>query len=901
MRTDLFSYAVWCAALLAPTLSFLDAKAEDAPEPYLVFRKTGRILLDVGEAGSFDSTQAKYPCILRVGGEWWMWYNGRTDDRFTGSIGLAVSLDGIAWTKQNGGEPVFRHGPQGSFDATKVDHPAVLRFGGKFHMWYTAGDRRSAYTIGYAVSQDGIRWTRGNDATPVFGPGAKGRFDDKAVLHPAVVRDESGLLHLWYNGVGPQKSFRVGHATSEDGIHWTRQNDGEPVLKPSIVGSFDEGYVYNVFVNRSAGQFHMWYSAWTANDRRTGPDHNAVTHAVSSDGNVWKKDATPTITNGPEGSVDAYASFACCVVPRGDETWMYYSAGSDRTDGPYRVSLAVAKSAVAPQAAAPARGLFRRQYHRGDLSYCNSPVCVDFDNNGRRELLFASRKTKQLQMLNAADGAVGWSKTIEGDQQSLSAHDLDRDGDFEILYSVSNPGRLYVLDHLGHVLKQWDSGDSKLGNSVVVLDAEGDGRWDGFFGTRKRELIRLDMETLTPTKRRSGWSQCGCQTSAMDVDRDGRWDLFAGSGDDLQGRKGVLHRYDPVSLESAWTYRTDDNASSADAVLADIDRDGQVEIVKSVDNYAGDDAHDAVYAFETDGTLLWRTPGLSGEDSPNVADLDGDGEVEIVGMTFGCEVYCLDAQGRVRWRRDLRPELSDAQAHAYLTPILCDVNGDADLEILALTNGGFFDETGRTVREQVAAPGIVFALSAGGEILDQFAVDGPRYWGQAFVCNIDADPFLELIVSGSGGLDVIETAGFGPYSEHFQRRRNYQRLNVVPWAYEDSYFIHRGTKHHVVNATDNVVLAKRDGRFASSGSFTTELLALPPGGSFDRIRYDARAPEGTSIHVNVINQSGERILEHLSSNAKLHVGEPIRLEFVLSTTAHDTSPILDSYSLSFRR
>ena len=211
----------------------------------------------------------------------------------------------------------------------------------------------------------------------------------------------------------------------------------------------------------------------------------------------------------------------------------------------------------------------------------------------------------------------------------------------------------------------------------------------------------------------------------MDVDRDGRWDPFAGSGDDSTD-KGVLHRYDPITLKTVWSFDTNDNASSADAVLVDIDGDGQMEIIKSVDNYSGDDTHDAVYAFETDGTLLWKRAGLAGEDSPNAVDLDGDGEVEIIGMTFGCEVYCLNAQEHIKWRKDLRPELSDGDAHAYLAPIISDVNGDRHLEILAITNGGYFDTTGKLGQSRsrkidpTPAPGVVFALSATGEVLDRF-------------------------------------------------------------------------------------------------------------------------------------------------------------------------------------
>ncbi|QDT95946.1 FG-GAP-like repeat-containing protein [Gimesia aquarii] len=542
---------------------------------------------------------------------------------------------------------------------------------------------------------------------------------------------------------------------------------------------------------------------------------------------------------------------------------------------------------------------FQLEYIKPDLSFCNAQICVDFDNDGQREILFASRKTKKLQMLNASNGSVIWSKKLAGSQQSISAYDLDGDGKIEILYTVSSPGRLYVLDHTGNVLRKWDSSDFKLGNSAVIVDADGDGQLDGLFGSRSKYLLRLNMADLKLSERRAGWVQCGCHTTAMDVDRDGRWDFFAGSGDDSRGKKGVLHRIDPITLKSLWSYKTNDNASSADPVLVDIDDDGSVEIIKSVDNYARDDAHDAIYAFETDGTLLWKVPDLSGEDSPNVADLDGDGEVEIVGMTFQNEVYCLDAKGRIKWRRNLRPELKHQNSHAYLTPILCDINGDQKMEILALTNGKYFDNTHIFSNKETRANGIVYALSAEGEILDRFDVGGPRYWGDAYVCNLDDDPFLELVITGSGGLDVIETQGFGANTEHFQRRRNYQRLNVVPWAYEDSYFIYRGTKEAVVNLTDNLVLNKQDGKYRSTGKFTTELLTLHPNGRFNKLNYAIRTPNQTSIEVNILNETGKTIRSHVLSGSQLKIDEPVRLEFIFSTTNQSHTPILDSYSLSF--
>jgi len=309
------------------------------------FEKTHRVMLELGGQGAFDQTQAKYPCVLRVGDQWWMWYNGRSADSFTGQIGLAKSNDGLQWTKANDGQPVFRHGPPNSFDSTKVDHPAVIHFDGKFHMWYTAGDA-THYKIGYATSTNGVAWKRENGASPVLGPGEPGKFDDQVVLHPAVLRGEEGTLHMWYNGVGPQESFRVGYATSRDGIHWRRQNDGDPVLTPGEVDGRMEQYVFNVMVLLEHSTFHMWYSSmFEEKYGQFAPKSSGIVYAQSKDGVHWTKDAQPVFYTGPRGSLDEYGAFACYVVRRKDALWMYYSCSHlvETNSDPrrFRTSLAI--------------------------------------------------------------------------------------------------------------------------------------------------------------------------------------------------------------------------------------------------------------------------------------------------------------------------------------------------------------------------------------------------------------------------------------------------------------------------------------------------------------------------------------------------------------------------------
>ncbi len=537
--------------------------------------------------------------------------------------------------------------------------------------------------------------------------------------------------------------------------------------------------------------------------------------------------------------------------------------------------------------------LFRYQYGFADPKFCSSEVCADLDNDGTREIVLGSH-SRMLRLLNAADGTVHWSLASPNAGESTSAYDLDADGRFEILYTTAYPqGTLQVIDHTGAILRSFVSDDRKLGNSPVILDGDGDGALDAYFGSRHLYLYRLLTDTMTVAVQRDNWSQCGAHTSAMDVDEDGTWELFAGSGDDNVNppKKGMMHCFDPVTLKSVWSHDTDDNASSADAVLADIDGDGTVEILKSVDNYHKDDAHDALYAFTTDGQLLWKVPGIREEDSPNAADLDGDGTVEVVGMTFGSEVYCLDSTGEFKWRKDLRPEHGDA-AWAYMTPVLCDVDGDAELEILAVTNGGWDDP----------APAVLFALSATGTVLDSFSVVNVTYAGSVYVCNVDDDPFMEVVVSGRGGMDVVETKGYGPNTEHVTRRRSYQRNNVVKWAYEDEYFIYRGEKDDVVNRTDDLVLAREGEAYKESGRWTSEFFTLPGEAFvFDRIHFEADQPEGTRVQLNIADEDGDLFLSGVSSGQRLDLQQPLRLEFVLETEHAEKTPRLDSYSLTFDR
>ena len=138
-------------------------------------------------------------------------------------------------------------------------------------------------------------------------------------------------------------------------------------------------------------------------------------------------------------------------------------------------------------------------------------------------------------------------------------------------------------------------------------------------------------------------------------------------------------------------------------------------------------------------------------------------------------------------------------------------------------------------------------------------------------------------------------------TEHFQRRRSYQRLNVIPWAYEDSYFIYRGDRDGVTTGTDNLMLFRGDNGYRGSGKFTTELLTLGADCFFDRLDWEGRTPAGTAIRVRILDGKGKEIAADVESGRKLHIKKNVRIEFTLSTSDKAATPTLDSYRLSFAR
>ncbi len=216
--------------------------------------------------------------------------------------------------------PILPLGSPGIWDDTEAAYADVIFYGGEYHLWYTGAPTENIYRIGYASSADGINWNKHPD--PVLGVGTPGSFDDQGLWLPNVFVDSAGFK-MWYSGNLGESG--IGLATSSDPINWSRAQS-LPVLAPGAAGTFDVNYAFLPCILYQDNTYHMWYTGRNAGGTwQTG-------YATSTDGVNWSKfGGNPVLSAGPSGAWDSRAAAAGTVIYENGEYHMWYH-GTNRND-----------------------------------------------------------------------------------------------------------------------------------------------------------------------------------------------------------------------------------------------------------------------------------------------------------------------------------------------------------------------------------------------------------------------------------------------------------------------------------------------------------------------------------------------------------------------------------------
>jgi hypothetical protein len=209
--------------------------------------------------------------------------------------------------------PVLAPGAAGHWDAGAIGSVSVIQVGSELHMYYEAwaapadggGLDFSSLQIGHAVSNDGIHWVK-DPANPVIARGQLGAWDANGTWDPFVIH-EDGIFKVWYGG-GIERHCDYGYAESHDGSVFEKRG------RISQIGQLSDGHV----VHRSKADPYLLYYF----DKRFEP-HNALFCARSNDAMSFDfARAAPIHIVGE--SPDTMFKFSH-VVAEGDVWYMFYA------------------------------------------------------------------------------------------------------------------------------------------------------------------------------------------------------------------------------------------------------------------------------------------------------------------------------------------------------------------------------------------------------------------------------------------------------------------------------------------------------------------------------------------------------------------------------------------------
>jgi predicted GH43/DUF377 family glycosyl hydrolase len=132
--------------------------------------------------------------------------------------------------------------------------PCVIKEGDTYRMWLSGGgiDKVRIYE---ARSNDGENWDI--NKRPQLEPGRG--WESMAVETPSVVKVGS-TYHMYYTGYEKQFSFDIGHATSRDGVNWTKDRNNPVIQRASRPNEWGWITVAEPAITHVNGTFYLYYT-----------------------------------------------------------------------------------------------------------------------------------------------------------------------------------------------------------------------------------------------------------------------------------------------------------------------------------------------------------------------------------------------------------------------------------------------------------------------------------------------------------------------------------------------------------------------------------------------------------------------------------------------------------------
>ncbi|MDZ7268238.1 MAG: FG-GAP-like repeat-containing protein [candidate division KSB1 bacterium] len=400
------------------------------------------------------------------------------------------------------------------------------------------------------------------------------------------------------------------------------------------------------------------------------------------------------------------------------------------------------------------------------------PNLADLNRDGKLEILVSSgRRVYAFQ----SNGTLlpGWPQTTTHETREPPAiGDLDNDGNLEVVtvdysYDVdsahTHESFLYAWTHDGNLLPNFPMALQDVFDPLTLYDLDNDGDLEIIGNFNTRVYVFHHDGTVA-----NGWPQDIApfypiaKAAIGDIDADGQAEIVlpgqyaADHFEDYLGRLYVWRRNGeplagwPLTLPENYTF-----AAGSDAVLADVDLNGTLEIAVGTFKFIPPIARGFAALYRHDGNLMPGWPhftvaadSLNGFLSgPAAGDLDNDGFPDLV---FGDAFDHIAA-----WKNDgstvdgwpvFLGEVDPTLVFRgfYANPSIGDIDGDKHFEILMSNNQGNL--------ENGVVYGHIYAFNHDGTHLPWSPLH-PRqsvFNNPVAMADLDSDGLLELVAVSSG-------------------------------------------------------------------------------------------------------------------------------------------------------
>lgn len=369
---------------------------------------------------------------------------------------------------------------------------------------------------------------------------------------------------------------------------------------------------------------------------------------------------------------------------------------------------------------------------------------VDFDQDGLLDALVANTGDVPSLDIHFGQGDLTYAPriTLDTDEpRDLLVHDMDDDGDLDIVTAVGEGGRLFVNDGQGQIAEVIELPSAGPILRLELADLDVDTRPDLIMASSNWVSSRLNLGD-------NAFSDEVISIVGLEPDH-----IMAGHFDqDAAVDLAIARRNDPVVFiaeqieDFAFVGQTtidmsDDVYASA---ISDVDTDGDQDLLLSTSQF--DDS--VIQVFLNDGTGVMTggqvLPSESSVSDIELVDVDGDGDEDLVVTVSNPDVVIyLNHRGTFEFAQAFEVGSNPGATRA------ADVNGDGWPDLLTTVRND--DEIAVTLNDGAGTFGTPTGVMCG---------NAPRYIDAG---DIDADGDRDVVVATSDGPGVFVNDGTGTF------------------------------------------------------------------------------------------------------------------------------------------